>query len=225
MTKISAKVVAFGYVYLTTNLINNKIYIGQRKYTNKKDELYLGSGVLLKKAINKYGVHNFKKEILTEGFSKEQLDEIESFYIKELNSLIPNGYNIKEKAGGGAYLQNHPNRDEIRQKISRSLKGMIYSKERNKKISEAHKGRKKPQSVIDKIKLTKKNNPYKRSKESIRKGVEIRKANGSYKSNRLGKNHVEIFGAEKAEKMRKVNSDKHKKINKNGTVSTITKNN
>ena len=50
------------YVYLTTNLINGKKYIGQ--YYGEVDDNYIGSGSTLKKAINKYGKGNFKKEIL-----------------------------------------------------------------------------------------------------------------------------------------------------------------
>ena len=48
-------------IYLTTNLINNKKYLG-RDSQNRKT--YLGSGKLLKLAILKYGVENFKKEII-----------------------------------------------------------------------------------------------------------------------------------------------------------------
>lgn len=44
-------------IYITTNLINGKIYIGQSIHSNKN---YLGSGVKLKKAIDKYGTENFK---------------------------------------------------------------------------------------------------------------------------------------------------------------------
>jgi hypothetical protein len=48
-------------IYKTTNLINNKIYIGKSN-TNNSD--YLGSGKRLKLAIKKYGKENFKKEML-----------------------------------------------------------------------------------------------------------------------------------------------------------------
>lgn len=50
-------------VYKTTNLINDKIYVGVHK-TNEPNDDYLGSGFALRLAIDKYGRHNFKKEIL-----------------------------------------------------------------------------------------------------------------------------------------------------------------
>ena len=55
----------YGFVYITTNLINNKKYIGKRKIRNvKSDSTYLGSGKDLKKDIELYGAENFKRDIL-----------------------------------------------------------------------------------------------------------------------------------------------------------------
>ena len=65
------------YIYLTTNLVNGKKYIGQHNGSIKDD--YLGSGVLLVKAIKKYGKENFKKEILEERDITE-LDEKEKYW-------------------------------------------------------------------------------------------------------------------------------------------------
>lgn len=42
----------YGFIYITTNLINGKKYIGQKKGYN---DTYLGSGKILKLAIKKYG--------------------------------------------------------------------------------------------------------------------------------------------------------------------------
>lgn len=42
-----------GYIYKTTNLINGKIYIGQKRSKKFLKERYLGSGKILKKAIKK----------------------------------------------------------------------------------------------------------------------------------------------------------------------------
>lgn len=50
-------------VYLTTNIVNLKIYIGVHSTYNPNDN-YLGSGVVINKAINKYGKQNFTKQIL-----------------------------------------------------------------------------------------------------------------------------------------------------------------
>ncbi len=85
-------------IYKTTNLINGKIYIGQDSKNNPE---YLGSGIILKKAILKYGKENFKKEILEYCSTKEDLDKREKYWIKTLNT-IKNGYNIA--AGGNGCL-------------------------------------------------------------------------------------------------------------------------
>ncbi len=50
-------------VYKTTNLVNSKFYIGVHKTENPEDD-YLGSGKLIKRAIEKYGADSFHKEII-----------------------------------------------------------------------------------------------------------------------------------------------------------------
>lgn len=62
----------YGYIYLTENLINGKKYIGQHRCT-EFDTKYYGSGVLLSKAIQKYGKEHFKVTVLCECFSEEEL--------------------------------------------------------------------------------------------------------------------------------------------------------
>jgi group I intron endonuclease len=87
-------------VYKVTNLINNKIYIGQDTNNNPN---YYGSGLIIKKALKKYGKENFKKEILEECFDQKELDEKEVYWIKILNSLVPFGYNLQEGGKGGKH--------------------------------------------------------------------------------------------------------------------------
>jgi len=88
------------YLYKTTNLINNKIYIGIHK-AKTTDNMYLGSGKRIRYAIKKYGRENFKKEIL------EYFDDYESALLKErvvVNEEFlknPEVYNLKPGGRGG----------------------------------------------------------------------------------------------------------------------------
>lgn len=103
------------YIYLTTNLINGKKYIGQHK--GDIDDSYLGSGILISTAIKKYGKQNFKKEILQICSSREEADELEKYYINLYNAVLDeNFYNLQEGGTGGdgwrachRWLKNHPN--------------------------------------------------------------------------------------------------------------------
>jgi len=90
----------FNYVYITTNSINGKQYIGDHSSNILEDE-YLGSGKLIIKAINKYGKKKFKREIIEICESKEEAFNKQEKYINEYNTLIPNGYNISPKGGLG----------------------------------------------------------------------------------------------------------------------------
>lgn len=137
-------------IYKTKNKITGRIYIGQDKNNNPE---YLGSGKILKQSIEKYGKENFEKEILEECSSKEHLDLAEIYWISYYNSTDRNiGYNIAVGGSGGDTISNHPDKEVISQKISKSNKGklpwnagtkgkMKWTEERKKKVSEYNKGK------------------------------------------------------------------------------------
>jgi group I intron endonuclease len=83
-------------VYQIMNVLNGKTYIGCHK-TLDKDDGYMGSGTVLKQAVTKYGLDNFKKEILFEASSAEEMFTKE----KELVVLGPQSYNLKSGGEGG----------------------------------------------------------------------------------------------------------------------------
>ena len=93
------------YVYCTTNKINGRKYIGS--HTGKIDDSYLGSGVNLKKAIEKYGRDNFIKKILWIGPIEFKM-EMETYWCEYFdtgnNSLF---YNCSSKGTG--YEVGKPN--------------------------------------------------------------------------------------------------------------------
>lgn len=84
----------YGYIYLTTNLLTGKIYIGQH-HAEQFSTSYIGSGTMLRKAIKKYGKQNFTVELLCECLTQEELDEKEINYIAKYNSTDKQiGYNV-----------------------------------------------------------------------------------------------------------------------------------
>ena len=154
----------YGYIYKTTNLTNNKIYIGQKRSDTFLGNSYLGSGLLLSKAVKKYGVDNFIVEQLDTCSSKQELDKKEQFYIKKYNANNFNiGYNIACGGQGGnlgdivnkkisSTLKGHSTSTETRTKISKSLHGNKLSQETKDKISKANIGRTRSQCTIEKMK-------------------------------------------------------------------------
>lgn len=91
-------------IYKTTNLLNGKIYIGKDA---RNDNTYFGSGLILKNAIKKYGIQNFKKEILETCNSFKELNEREIYWIKYYNSTDKTiGYNIAIGGLGGNTLSH-----------------------------------------------------------------------------------------------------------------------
>lgn len=118
-------------IYKITNISNGKIYVGQavshilnhkryrpyghegrfrchisEAFTTKKNQSHY-----LNNAIRKYGVTDFMVELI-ECCELEKADEREIHYIKELNSLFPNGYNLKN--GGSVFTHS----DESKKRLS-----------------------------------------------------------------------------------------------------------
>lgn len=87
-------------IYQTTNLVNGKIYVGKHITRNIRDD-YMGSGKLLKKAIKKYGIENFKKEILFECSSEDEMNRKEAEIVNEDFCNRRDTYNIVTGGGGG----------------------------------------------------------------------------------------------------------------------------
>jgi group I intron endonuclease len=123
-------------IYLTTNLINGKQYLGRDSLRRKN---YLGSGVLLKQAIEKYGANNFKKEIIEELNEKSTMRDLinrEKYWLKKLDCKNnPNFYNMSDNSGGMSRGDKH--KPSTLLKISENTtKAMISDPEFVKKFRE-----------------------------------------------------------------------------------------
>lgn len=105
-------------IYKTTNLLNNKYYIGLHATENIYDN-YLGSGVFLKKAIKKYGYKNFKKEILYVFDNKKDMINKEKELVNEEFVKKRNTYNMS-KGGHGLSTLSESKKKEAIAKIQKS---------------------------------------------------------------------------------------------------------
>lgn len=87
----------FGFIYLTTNNVNGKKYIGQCSFQNRFWKTYLGSGKHLKQAVKKYGKENFSREILQYADTREELSVLEIEFISKYNAVKdPSFYNVAD---------------------------------------------------------------------------------------------------------------------------------
>jgi hypothetical protein len=128
------------YIYLTRNLINNKIYIGLSAKRKEDNPNYFGSGSLIRAAISKYGKDNFIKEILEDNVETlELLQEKEIYWIKYYRSTSRDvGYNIAVGGTGGDTLSNHPDLENIKKRLSQNIK-KSFTPEVREKMSNASK--------------------------------------------------------------------------------------
>jgi len=132
-------------IYKIVNLSTNKIYVGQavshilnhKKYrpygregrfrchiseafsTKKNQSHYLNN------AIRKYGVENFVVELI-EYCEINDADKRETHYIKEFNSLYPNGYNLKN--GGNVFTHSDESKKRLSNGVSKYYKDKKFDR-------------------------------------------------------------------------------------------------
>lgn len=120
------------YIYCIENTINGHKYIG--KHCGKNDD-YFGSGVALKKAIQKYGKDMFIKTVL-EHCSVDHLNEREKYWIAYHNTYLGEGYNLTP--GGDGWVQGMKHTHSSKARISNAKKGnVIISEEQKKQIKQS----------------------------------------------------------------------------------------
>ena len=141
----SIKLKKFHFIYKTTNLLNNKFYIGMHSTSNLKDG-YLGSGKHLRRSIRKYGIDNFKLEILEWCNTRDELIEREKEIITENHINDPNCYNMKNGGLGGGKFYSKEHQFKCSQaaglKHGERLKNnKDYREDYSKKLSESNKER------------------------------------------------------------------------------------
>lgn len=131
----------YGYIYMSISP-SRKMYVGKSNFyyknklrkTNLKN--YMGSGVIVKLAIKKYGIENFKKTILDVARSKSELNEKEKEYIRLYNTTDRKiGYNISTGGVFGDTFTFNPIKDALRKIFSEKAKLRTHSFATKEKMS------------------------------------------------------------------------------------------
>ena len=114
---------------------NNKWYVGESIHVPDRMDNYLKqssnikSQVYLNNAFNKYGIVNFSAYKLEECVV-EQLHEREVYWGTRLNSIVPNGYNLKLGGSGKSIVSDHS-----KEKMRVAGKAKVFTDEHKKNIS------------------------------------------------------------------------------------------
>lgn len=212
-----------GFVYLWINKVNGKKYVGA--HVGSEEDGYVGSGVLFKKAILKYGIESFERKILYKEYeSVENLFRKEFEIINELNAVFSTEYynltNYDPKytecsCGGRKRIVT----DETREKIRIARTGSKASESTKKKMSKKRKGKPSPTKGIIGLTSGDKNGNW--GKSWFNNGIEnrlfvsgeqpegwvsgvMRESNAGEKNSFFGKNHTEETKA----RLRELNLDK-----------------
>lgn len=128
-----------GYIYKTTNIVNGRVYIGKH-CSEEYDNKYYGSGTILCKAIEKYGLTNFTNEIICTANTIEELNQLEKRYIRYYKEKYGRKcYNIASGGDGGNVLlyANQEKIDKFIEKMTVINKERCASTEFREKISKA----------------------------------------------------------------------------------------
>ena len=132
----------FGYIYKTTDKLNNFIYIGKKELAFF-DESYYGSGLKIRSIVKglvangKSLSDRFDVCMIDTADSMEELNNKEKYWIEKLDATNPKvGYNISHGGDGGNIVQCLSEADQLKrsENISNKLKGHKHSEETKEKI-------------------------------------------------------------------------------------------
>ena len=155
----------FNCIYMYTNKINGKRYVGKAQDFLKRKQTHINKSynkkaidynVPFHKAIRKYGIESFEITILKENLTKDEMNYWEDYYIEQFDLYANhgNGYNVAKGGTGGNTFEGKTEEEkrETKKKMSEAkidkyngkdnpMYGKHHSDETKQKMSEARKGK------------------------------------------------------------------------------------
>ena len=208
-----------GVIYVARNRVNGKLYVGQttkKLYKRKCDHVNdaeRGYGHVFHAAIKKYGKDAFEWDTLQICYGRNCLNEAEKWWIRNLRSMVPNGYNLT--TGGEGALDS----EETKKRKSEAFKRWSTPEQRKEWAEKAHDalrggkwapGRRETQKynvtpeVIERRRAGQLRNPYIASEEARKKisAAKMGKPNLGVKGKKFpGRGKGRIFSEEHKQHM------------------------
>ena len=140
----------FYLIYKTTNTIDGKYYIGCHQTTDINDGYY-GSGKYLSRAIKKYGIESFHREILHICDTKEDMFTKEREIVNEVLVRDEKSYNLKIGGSGGnpgivGAFTGRKHSEATKDKIRKKASNQIITEETRIKLSKNNWAKRNPEA-------------------------------------------------------------------------------
>jgi hypothetical protein len=135
---------SYGFVYLTTNIVNGRQYVGRRSGdpSASKNKNYRGSGTVFSQAFRKYGSDSFTREVLAVCHSEKELQETEQKFLDLFDAANnPKFYNVNPVSVGFGSGPRGPQTPEHKANNAAARKGWSPSLEWREKQSRARRGK------------------------------------------------------------------------------------
>ena len=155
----------FHFIYKTTNNVTGRYYVGMHS-TDDINDGYLGSGLVLRRSVKRYGREAHTTEILEHCSSRDELKQREAEVVDEKLLGDPLCMNLKTGGEGGSDFQTAATRQKIslskrgkkhywsdaaRQKLALYRTGRKHTDKTRAKVSRARKGSSVTEEVRSKI--------------------------------------------------------------------------
>lgn len=222
-----------GFIYKITNIKSDKCYIGETKEDSPEirwkkhvQKINKGKGCpALRDAIKKYGLDNFKFEIIIICFDEDRFI-YEKEYIKKYNCQVPNGYNILPGGIGGAGFKGKKHTDESIQKMIEG--GKLFRKQNPNHYEAYREKHKESMKNVDISSAVKKSDKFKKAVEEGRIGGKAHKDGQYLEETKTKISESLIKHYEENINTRQINIKKHREVMTKATgkkVAQYTKDN
>jgi len=148
---------SLGVVYgIIERASNSVVYVGvDGKHNGRGDPNYFGSGIIIRRKLKAHGKEAFKKVVIEKCGTREKLEDMERYWIKELDTLYPSGYNLSDGGykGNTFIAKTEEEMEDIKRRKNKTLKAIWKQPEFKKEVNKRLRRMRQNPEIMKKISL------------------------------------------------------------------------